>query len=133
MNYERRHLFASLLIMVMLQATFVKCKIRCRFKVSLINEGVFTARFRASYKDYSHPEDGRQPTFVSSTAVLLGDAISHLLPYFSTDLVVYLEGFNGFTWYQIKKDTDIDTDQICFKCYKVWNTVTDPHWDYVDC
>ena len=83
---------------------------------------------RVSYKI-----DGvQQPLYTSQSLPTIGSAASVTIPWYSTDLIVSLERL-GFNWAGIYQDTAINSLNWCTKCYKVWNVVTDPKWDYMEC
>lgn len=100
----------------------------CNFTIKLQNDGAYTARMRVGYKI-----DGvTQPLWTSSNLPIIGDTAAVTIPWYSTDIVVSLERM-GFNWAGIKQDTHINSINWCNKCYKVWNDVSNPKWDYMIC
>ena len=115
---------ASMMMMVN-QATLMP---RCNFTISVLNDGAFTARFKVH-----HSIDGiLQPIYVSDTMPFIGQKQSIEIPWYSQDIMVSLERL-GFSWSEIKLDSNVDPTYYCTKCYKVWGSVTNPSWDYMDC
>ena len=83
---------------------------------------------RVSYK-----VDGvQQPLWTSKNLPIIGDTAEVVIPWYSTDIVVSLERL-GFNWAGIVQDTGINSVNWCNKCYKVWNDVSNPRWDYISC
>jgi hypothetical protein len=100
----------------------------CNFTIKLLNEGAYTARMRVGYKI-----DGvQQPLWTSANLPIIGNSDQVTIPWYSTDIIVSLERM-GFNWAGIKQDTHINSINWCNKCYKVWNDVSNPKWDYMDC
>jgi hypothetical protein len=102
---------------------------RCNFTIGLLNDGAYTARMRVRYVI-----DGiNQPIYTSNELPFIGNRASVTIPFYSTDINVSLERWTGSNWASIKTDTGINTVNFCTKCYKVWNDVLNPRWDYIDC
>ena len=74
----------------------------------------------------------RQANIISKHLPFIGNYAEVTIPYYATDLVVTLERL-GWQWAAFASDTKINTYDACIKCYKVWNTVTDPKWDHLQC
>lgn len=101
---------------------------RCNYTISLLNDGAYTARMRVSYKI-----DGvQQPLWTSNDLPFIGNRASITIPWYSTDIIVSLERL-GFNWAGIAQDAGLGPAGECNKCYKVWNDVSNPRWDYVEC
>ena len=89
-------------------------KYGCNLRISVTNEGAFSARLRIGYSI----EGVSQPHYVSETLSLISQTTSFKVPDCADDLVVYVDGL-GFTWFQILRDAGINRNNTCFKCYKV--------------
>lgn len=101
---------------------------RCNFTITLLNDGLFTVRFRVAYKI-----DGiQQPMFTSENLMFVGQQTSFTLPYYAQDLNVFIEK-RFLSWVRVASDTAINTATQCTKCYKVWGVISSPRWDHVEC
>ena len=101
---------------------------RCNFSISLLNDGAYSARYRVEY----YIDGVKQQNIISNTLAFIGQYTQVTIPYYATNVSVTLQNL-GFQWNDITKDTNLNTANNCIKCYKTWNTVTDPKWDYLAC
>ncbi len=103
---------------------------RCNFTIGLLNDGIYTSRFRVEYS-----VDGiRQPMITSDSLPFVGQRTKVIIPYYARDVKITLErlGFVYAPFHQeVLPQSTIATS--CTKCFKVWGAVTDPKWDYIEC
>jgi hypothetical protein len=86
--------------------------------------GWYSAKLTVSYKF-----EGK-PFSQCVTDITLGVAKSINYPGGSTEIIVHCEEFWGFGWSTI---FNLTFDQPVTKCYNIWGTTLDPHYEETKC